>query len=86
VNAYHQPGVEAGKKAATAVLELQRRVQAALAKSGQSGGGRRAAEIAAAVNADTEAVYHVLTHLAANDRGVRATLGSTAAEDEFAPA
>ena len=31
VNAYHQPGVEAGKKAAAAVLDLQNRVVAHLA-------------------------------------------------------
>src|SRR5205085_7584596 len=30
VNAYHQPGVEAGKKAAAAVLELQGKIAAAL--------------------------------------------------------
>ena len=30
INAYHQPGVEAGKKAASTVLELQRKVAAAL--------------------------------------------------------
>ncbi|CAI5983734.1 unnamed protein product, partial [Closterium sp. NIES-65] len=30
VNAYHQPGVEAGKKAAAEVLTLQKRVQAVI--------------------------------------------------------
>jgi glucose-6-phosphate isomerase len=81
INAYHQPGVEAGKKAATAVLELQLRVRDALAKSG--GISRDAAEIAQALNAETEAVYHVLTHLAANDRAVGSRLGATPAADQF---
>src|SRR5580704_5234160 len=36
VNAYHQPGVEAGKKAAAAVLELQAKVLAALTDSPQT--------------------------------------------------
>jgi hypothetical protein len=34
VNAYHQPGVEAGKKAATRILQLQPRVLAQLSASG----------------------------------------------------
>ena len=37
INAYHQPGVEAGKKAAAGVLDLQRRVLAALAERGSGG-------------------------------------------------
>src|SRR6516225_5000347 len=36
VNAYHQPGVEAGKKAAASILALQSKVLAALAKSPQT--------------------------------------------------
>src|SRR5262249_21493993 len=36
INAYHQPGVEAGKKAAASVLELQGRVLAALSASPQT--------------------------------------------------
>src|SRR5947208_10468669 len=33
VNAYHQPGVEAGKKAATRILEMQKQVEAKLTGS-----------------------------------------------------
>ena len=62
INAYHQPGVEAGKKAATAVLTLQKSVRAALSPEPKT-----VVEIAGAVGADPEAVFHVLTHLAAND-------------------
>lgn len=62
INAYHQPGVEAGKKAATQVIELQKRVQDALGASAVTAG-----ELAAELGADPEDVYHVLTHLAANN-------------------
>jgi glucose-6-phosphate isomerase len=81
VNAYHQPGVEAGKKAATAVLDLQLRVRRALAEA--PSGPHRATEMARTLRADVEPVYHVLTHLAANDPAVRATPGATPAEDQF---
>ncbi|MSQ81820.1 MAG: glucose-6-phosphate isomerase [Myxococcales bacterium] len=65
VNAYHQPGVEAGKKAAQAVIDLQLRVVTALQQ--RRGQTLALAEIGnAAGSADTEAVYWVLRHLAAN--------------------
>ncbi|MEI6712423.1 MAG: glucose-6-phosphate isomerase [Verrucomicrobiota bacterium] len=79
INAYHQPGVEAGKKAATAVLALQKAVAAALEASPKT-----AAEIAAKVQSDSEAVYHVLEHLAANDTSVVLALGAGPATDRFA--
>jgi glucose-6-phosphate isomerase len=65
INAYHQPGVEAGKKAAGMVLALQAKVIAALAAE-----PRDADAVAAAAGApdDAETVYHLLCHLAANGR------------------
>jgi glucose-6-phosphate isomerase len=64
INAYHQPGVEAGKKAAAAVLALQAKVAAALGPSPQT-----ADQIAAATGGtDAETVYLLLEHLAANGR------------------
>lgn len=63
INAYHQPGVEAGKKAATAFLKLMGEVRAALKPSGQT-----AEQIAATLAADPEDVYHLLNHLEANDQ------------------
>ena len=65
INAYHQPGVEAGKKAAAAVLDLQEKVLASLSATPQT-----ADQIAAAIGqADqAETVYLVLEHLAANGR------------------
>lgn len=69
VNAYHQPGVEAGKKAATAVLSLQLAVLDALSK----GGGTAEAIAARAGRAEeVEHVFKILEHLAANGRAVRA--------------
>ena len=67
VNAYHQPGVEAGKKAAAAVLALQGRVLASLAAS-----PRTSEEVAAALSEpDVETVHLLLEHLAADGRARR---------------
>ncbi|HEX3357901.1 MAG TPA: glucose-6-phosphate isomerase [Tepidisphaeraceae bacterium] len=65
VNAYHQPGVEAGKKAAAVVLSLQAKVLAALDSSAQT-----ADQVATKISAkdSTETVYLLLQHLAANGR------------------
>jgi glucose-6-phosphate isomerase len=65
VNAYHQPGVEAGKKAAAAVLDLQKKAVASLSSMPQT-----ADQLAAAVGAvdAAETIYLVLEHLAANGR------------------
>jgi len=61
VNAFHQPGVEAGKKAAAKVLDLQKRLVAAL---GSEGLDVRA--LAATVSADPADCWPILQHLAAN--------------------
>ena len=65
VNAYHQPGVEAGKKAAVSVLETQAKVVAALTSSPQT-----ADDLAKKIGApdSAETVFMVLEHLAANGR------------------
>jgi glucose-6-phosphate isomerase len=67
VNAYHQPGVEAGKKAASVILAVEKKVESAL------GGETRDAEaIAAAIGEDdVETVQLLLEHLAANGRARR---------------
>jgi glucose-6-phosphate isomerase len=72
INAYHQPGVEAGKKAAAALLALQARVLTALTADGQT-----AEQVAEAMGAaDTaESVYLVLEHLTANGRAQVAESG-----------
>lgn len=75
INAYHQPGVEAGKKAAAAVLELQRKVEAALCPE-----PRTAEQIASEVGdpGAAETVYLLLEHLAANGRARLARPGNPA--------
>jgi glucose-6-phosphate isomerase len=79
VNAYHQPGVEAGKKAATALLTLQRRVEEALSAS-----PRTAEELAAALGGeDPEAVWLLLQHLEANGRA-RLASGARPGDARFA--
>jgi glucose-6-phosphate isomerase len=65
INAYHQPGVEAGKKAAAAVLELERKVLEVL----RAGEGREMTveEVAqSAGTGDGETVFWIVRHLAAN--------------------
>ena len=75
VNAYHQPGVEAGKKAASAVLDVQRALLAAL--RAESGLFRTAEEWAKKANAGAETAWKVLEHLAANpDHGVKRRPGA----------
>jgi glucose-6-phosphate isomerase len=66
INAYHQPGVEAGKKAAAAVIALKLRLEAALRAA--PGGEFTAEELAARVGGEPEASFKVLEHLAANGR------------------
>ncbi len=78
INAYHQPGVEAGKKAASAVIALQLEVAKLLKSKNASGQGLTAVEIAAALDAPAEAetVFRICEHLAANpDRNVKVVSG-----------
>ncbi|HEV3256691.1 MAG TPA: glucose-6-phosphate isomerase [Gemmataceae bacterium] len=65
INAYHQPGVEAGKKTAASILALQGKVLAALSAAPQT-----SEQIAtwAGVPDAAETVYFLLQHLAANGR------------------
>jgi glucose-6-phosphate isomerase len=65
INAYHQPGVQAGKKAAESVLALQSKVTAALASEPQT-----ADQVAARIGQPgaAETVYILLEHLAATGR------------------
>jgi glucose-6-phosphate isomerase len=69
INAYHQPGVEAGKKAAAVILELQKKVVATLEASETP---LSLEEIAtqAGINEQIEAVYKIIRHLAVNQRGI----------------
>jgi glucose-6-phosphate isomerase len=64
INAYHQPGVEAGKKAATGVIALQHRLVTALAAA--PGQAFTAEALAARADGSPELAYKLLEHLAAN--------------------
>ena len=77
INAYHQPGVEAGKKAAAAFLALLGAVRRRLTDAPQT-----ADALAAAIGADPEDVHHCLVHLAANDQA-RCQPGPAPAADRF---
>jgi glucose-6-phosphate isomerase len=84
VNAYDQPGVEAGKQAANEILVLQKEILGELAREGSP--ARTAPEIAAAIGHGTasETVFKVLEHLASNPgRGVVREAGSTPAENRY---
>ena len=68
INAYHQPGVEAGKKAAASILSLQTAVVNALQQQKEP---ISLADLASKVKASDriEAIYKILIHLSANNRG-----------------
>ncbi|MEX0777479.1 MAG: glucose-6-phosphate isomerase [Phycisphaeraceae bacterium] len=74
VNAYHQPGVEAGKKAAAAVIDVQRQVVAFLKEHKEPVSAEQIADRLGQPNL-AETMYHVLTHLAANKRGITLSRG-----------
>jgi glucose-6-phosphate isomerase len=80
INAYHQPGVEAGKKAAGAFLSLMHQVRGYLLE--QAGNAISAEQCAQALTADPENVHHILVHLSANG-AARMTSGAGPAEDRF---
>jgi glucose-6-phosphate isomerase len=79
INAYHQPGVEAGKKAAASILELQGKISGALSRTPQS-----AEQIVQRIGGDpkTELVYYILEHLAANGRA-QMNRGSALEQTQF---
>jgi glucose-6-phosphate isomerase len=64
INAYHQPGVEAGKKAGNAVIALKRKLAETLRAAPAS--PRTAEALARAAGGDPELAFKVLEHLAAN--------------------
>ena len=65
INAYNQPGVEAGKKAAADVLSLQAKALAALSSAPQT-----AEQVAKSIGAasSVESVYLILEHLSSNGK------------------
>jgi glucose-6-phosphate isomerase len=80
INAYHQPGVEAGKKAAAAILAGKPALLEALTDTPDT------ADVVAARAgvSDVESAWFLLSRLAANGRGVRVERGAGPATDRFA--
>jgi glucose-6-phosphate isomerase len=64
INAYDQPGVEAGKKAASGMIALRQRLGAALKAA--AGAPLTAEALASQAGGDPEAAFKILEHLAAN--------------------
>jgi glucose-6-phosphate isomerase len=73
INAYNQPGVEAGKKAAASILALQGKVLASLSAKPQT-----AEQVASALQTPdaVESIFMILEHLAANGRARIAQTGN----------
>ena len=67
VNAYHQPGVEAGKKAAKEIIALQAKIVEFLCNN--RGTAHSVSEIADGIKAseNQESVFLICQHLSAND-------------------
>lgn len=66
INAYHQPGVEAGKKAAASILQLKQQICACLTAAGRR--PMTSQQIAEQIDtsADIELIYKICKRLAAN--------------------
>ena len=88
INAYHQPGVEAGKKAAAIVLDVQHRVLNHL-RARVNAEAQTVDQIADALKTpdEIETLFKVLEHLAANpDHGVTRSAGDTPFNARYAAA
>lgn len=74
INAYHQPGVEAGKKAASRILQIKAAILAALEKGAEMTADEIAREIK--LENEQEIVFKLLLHLECNAQWEIASTGS----------
>ncbi len=74
INAYHQPGVEAGKQAATVVLEMQHTVVAWMKENPQPATPEQIADRMKLPH-EVETIFHILEHLATNKRHIARARG-----------
>ncbi len=84
INAYHQPGVEAGKKAAAITLETRQKIVDAL--SSKPGEAFTAEQLAVelGLESQTELIFKLLDHMAANqNRPLRKLVGEPFYESKF---
>jgi glucose-6-phosphate isomerase len=81
INAYHQPGVEAGKKAAGSVLETQVRILETLKGSSEP---LSVEELAKRLNmqGDEDIIFAIVRHLAGNKR-IKVQAGVAVTEDRY---
>ena len=80
INAYHQPAVEFGKKAAGGLIELKNRAAAALLSGGKA---MTAKDLAAQLGADESDVFRLMLHLCANDPRLTLTYKDPVEETVF---
>jgi glucose-6-phosphate isomerase len=84
INAYHQPGVEAGKKAAANIIQLQLKILTILTKQQK---GLTVGEIAKGIGADEEieSIFKICEHLSSNtNRKILKTIGNTPFNSRYA--
>ena len=84
INAYHQPGVEAGKQAASAVIDLELKILKLLRED--PSGNRTPVEIGERLGMSDEAetILKICNHLVANhSRGIVKILGKSATESRY---
>jgi len=78
INAYHQPGVEAGKKAAGEVIALQTRFMEHLKSNPSETVEVESLAAEWGADCDPETLFKICEHLAANpDRGIKKIPGAT---------
>lgn len=83
INAYHQPGVEAGKSAAAGIINLELKILGCLKADTEP---KTIVEIARAIGAgsSTESVFKICEHLSANpDRGIKRMAGKSPFESRY---
>lgn len=76
INAYHQPGVEAGKKAAAVVLEIEQRVIAHLKESAAVRIDCTTIAKNLSLESHTELIFKLLNRLVRNNRNIHTELRS----------
>jgi glucose-6-phosphate isomerase len=83
INAYHQPGVEAGKAAAATVLDIEQKIVAEISANGSNAQTADAIAVKLRLESQSELIFKLLLRLAANNRGVSANAKNPIHETEF---
>jgi len=83
INAYHQPGVEAGKAAAATVLKIEQKIVAEIKSSAGTPQTADAIAMKLGLESQSELIFKLLLRLAANNRGVSANAKNPIHETEF---